>query len=129
MIHNIASFLISQPSNPKHIKCFIPRILSSYSWQTAQYNLLYMHCSGIFSRTQCNQVILSYIFFSYFSHFLLQITLGCRVIITFSAAIVLMTYIMFSIRMLILLAFLSTQIDFNWPSPFLGGNLADVRLL
>ena len=31
----------------------------------------------------------------------------------------------FSISMFILSAFLSTQTDFTWPSPLLGGNLAD----
>ena len=124
MIHDIADYLTQQF---KHIKG-VHSVSCLHIFGKQHNTILIMRCSGIFSPTQRNQVIVFIILFK-LSQPLFTTTLGCRVIITSSAAIVLMMRIIFSTSMFILSALLSTQINFNWPSSFLGGNLADVRVL
>ena len=124
MIHDIADYSTQQF---KHIKGFhsVYPVFIILANSTIQ---LIKQCSGIFSTTQLTKSLFHNPSLFKLSQPLLTTIVGCRVIISSSTAIVLMTHIIFSISMF-LSAFLSKQIDFNWPSSFLGGNLANVRLL
>ena len=84
---------------------FIPCILSSY-FGGKQHNLL---CSVLTSSQ--SHIVTKSLFCDPFQIPLFTTTVGCRVIITSSTAIVLIMHIYF-------VNVLSTWIEFNWPPPF-----------
>ena len=114
MIHDNASFLITQPGNPSTCKVLHSTYPIYIFWQTVQYKLL---CS-VLAYSQPHSVTKS-LFHNHFqvssATFYFTTTLGCKVIITSTVAIVVMTCIIFQlVARFILLAFSSTQINFNY---------------